>query len=220
MKNLEDVFVANGYDREDVRETLKEKDNTNQSPDENEPSMGRVTIPYVRGLSEEFKRFGKARGFNTYFTPGMKLRSISKLQQTPLGNKRSNVVYRIECKCEKARYTGETKRRFTTLLSEHQASVRLTKADLDAGDMQSAEKRMGKEDGGIARHSTECTKGIDWDSAKVIGLESDWKKRKVLEGIESLRSQHEKKLVLNNHDQLYPWRGLLNEFFIEDNGDG
>ena len=70
------------------------------------------------------------------------------------------------------------------------------------------------------RHSTECTKGIDWDNAKKIGLESDWKKRKVLEGIELLRSQHEKKLVLNNHNQLYPWRGLLNEFLIEDNGDG
>ena len=132
----------------------------------------------------------------------MKLRSISKLQQKPLGKKRSNVVYRIDCKCQKARYTGETKRRFETRLSEHQAAVRLTKAYLDAGDVESAEKRMRKEDRGIARHSSECTNGIDWNNAKVIGLESDWKKRKVLEGIESLRSQHEKKLVLNNHDQL------------------
>ena len=76
---------------------------------------------------------------------------------------------------------------------------------------------MGKEDGGLARHSVECPNEIDWDNAK--GLESDWRKRKVLEGIESLRSQHERKLVLNNHDQLYPWRGLLNEFFVEDSGD-
>ena len=113
-------------------------------------------------------------------------------------------MYKIDCKCENARYTGETKRRFATRLSEHQATVRLTKSDLEAGNVQAAELRMGREDGGIARHSTECSQAYDWENASVVGLESDLRKRKVLEGIESLRSQHEKKKVLNNHEQLFP----------------
>ena len=120
----------------------------------------------------------------------------------------------------KARYNGETKRRFTTRLSEHQASVRLTKADLEAGNEQSAQDRMNEDDGGIARHSVECPSGIDWENSKVLSVETDTGKRKVLEGIESLRSRHEKKQVLNIHQLLYPWHGLLNEFFLEEKRDG
>ena len=129
------------------------------------------------------------------------------------------MVYAIDCLCHKARYTGETKRRFETRLNEHQASVRLTRADLASGNVQAAEQRMGKDDGGIAKHSVECEQEIDWTNSKVIGTEMNTKKRKVLEGIESLRSQHNNKRVLNNHDQLYAWPGLLNEFFFEEKQD-
>ena len=30
-----------------------------------------------------------------------------------------------------------------------------------------AKKRMGKEDGGLARHSVECTEGIDWENNSI-----------------------------------------------------
>ena len=41
--------------------------------------------------------------------------------------------------------------------------VRLTKADIENGNMESAEKRMNYGDGGLARHSTECKLNIVWD---------------------------------------------------------
>ena len=72
---------------------------------------------------------------------------------------------------------------------------------------------MGRDDGGIARHNVDCAAGIDWENSRVVGIEADTRKRKVLEGIESLKSQHSKKSVLNNHEQLHAWRGLMNEFF-------
>ena len=174
LENLEDVFVANGYGREEVRETLNAKKVQREQTGEDErPPIGRMTVPYVAGLSEEFKRLGKSKGFSVFFTPGSKLRSISKIHQKPLGNKRSHAVYQIDCSCQKARYNGETKRRFTTRLSEHQASVRLTKADLESGNEQSAQDRMNKDDGGIARHSVECPSGIDWENSKVLSVETD-----------------------------------------------
>ena len=40
--------------------------------------------------------------------------------------------------------------------------VRLTSEDLHKGNTLSAEKRMGKEDGGLARHTMECQSGVDW----------------------------------------------------------
>ena len=53
---------------------------------------------------------------------------------------------------------------------EHVSKVRLTKRDMVQGKLSSAEQRMGKEEGGLARHSVECTGNIDWDGAKIVKL--------------------------------------------------
>ena len=52
-------------------------------------------------------------------------------------------------------YVGETWRLFQTRKKEHMDKVRLTIEDLHKGNTLSAEKRMGKEHGGQARHTTE-----------------------------------------------------------------
>ena len=62
---------------------------------------------------------------------------------------------------------GETYRMFETRKKEHEAKVCLTKKDIEHGNIESAETRMGKEDGGIARHSTQCSKDIDWKNLKL-----------------------------------------------------
>ena len=45
---------------------------------------------------------------------------------------------------------------FETRKKEHEAKVCLNKKDLEEGKIELAETRMGKEDGAIARHSTQC----------------------------------------------------------------
>ena len=67
-----------------------------------------------------------------------------------------------------------------TRKKEHMNKVRLTKADIENGNIESAEKRMNDGDGGLARHSTECTLGIDWDQSKIVGQEQDKTQRKCL----------------------------------------
>ena len=66
--------------------------------------------------------------------------------------------------------------------------VRLTIEDLHKGNTISAEKRMRKEDGGLARHTTECQSDVDWGNAEIVARERELKQRKVLQGIESLRA--------------------------------
>ena len=44
---------------------------------------------------------------------------------------------------------------------------------------------MRKEDGGIARHSTQCSKDIDWKRYKIICTKKEFKQQKVREGVES-----------------------------------
>ena len=50
---------------------------------------------------------------------------------------------------------GETWRLFQTKKKHHMDKVRLTNEDLHKGNTLSAEKRTGKEDGGLARYTME-----------------------------------------------------------------
>ena len=123
------------------------------------------------------------------------------------------VVYKIPCACQETVYVGETWRLFQTRKKEHMDKVRLTNEDLRRGNTLSAEKRVGKEDGGLARHTMECQSGVDWENAEIITRERGLKQRKILEGIESLRQRHYGMKVLNNFDHVDTWRPVLNSFF-------
>ena len=68
-------------------------------------------------------------------------------------------MYRIPLEGGESVYVGQTgiipnekKKR------EHESEVRLTKEDILCGRLASAEQRMEKEDGSLARHSAECNR--------------------------------------------------------------
>ena len=46
---------------------------------------------------------------------------------------------------------------------------------------------MNENDGGLARHSTECTQGIDWAEARIVGREDGTLQGKMLEGVETMK---------------------------------
>ena len=98
-------------------------------------------------------------GVRTTFRPGRNLKELRKQSQCPLGDKRKAVVYRIPFGCDEAVYVVETyDRQFETRKKEHERKVRLTRQDIEKGRIDSAERRMGKEDGGLASHSIKCEK--------------------------------------------------------------
>ena len=68
-------------------------------------------------------------------------------------------------------YVGETWRLFQTRKKEHMDKFRLTIEDLHKGNTLSAEKPMGKEDGGLARHTMECQSDVDWGNAEIVARE-------------------------------------------------
>ena len=55
-------------------------------------------------------------------------------------------------------------------MKEHESKVRLTHEDMKNGRLRAAKERMGKEDGGLARHSVDCKEGIDWKNTRVNEL--------------------------------------------------
>ena len=125
-------------------------------------------------------------------------------------------MYRIPCKCEDHSYTGETYRKWETREKEHEDKVRLTKQDIDAGNIQKANERMNTNDGGLAKHAASCTSEIDWENAKVIGKESRRSQRKYLEGIETLREKNRGIVPLNSYNELDQWQSTLYSFFDLD----
>ena len=57
LNNIEDVFVANGYPRETVRRFMEQRhQQIDKKEQEEQESRGAVTIPYLKGLSERFRR--------------------------------------------------------------------------------------------------------------------------------------------------------------------
>ena len=52
---------------------------------------------------------------------------------------------------------------------------------------------MGKEDGGLARHRTECKSEIDLEEAGIVACGYGLRQIKAREGIESLREKHDRK---------------------------
>ena len=87
--------------------------------------------------------------------------------------------------------------------------VRLTNKDMEEGNVE----RMNENDGGLARHSTVCKEGIDWESARIIGGEKGW--RKMLEGLDTVTEKSRGRTPLNtcnqtngNQPYIYIWEKL------------
>ena len=73
-----------------------------------------VTIPYLKGLSEQFRRSANRHCFRVAFKPGRKIKDIKRTCQEPLGERQKCVVYKIPCACQNTVYVGETWRLFQT----------------------------------------------------------------------------------------------------------
>ena len=119
LKNVEDVFVANGFERQKVREYMQEDKCEKNESEEEQEYRGMIVVPYIQGLSEQVKRLASKHSFRTTFKPGNKIKELKSRAQQPLGEKQKYVVYEIPCKCKKAVYVGETSRLFKVRKKEH-----------------------------------------------------------------------------------------------------
>ena len=203
LDNVKKMFVANGYDKNSVEKMMQTKESTTEEEEEETQKSG-VSVEYVKGVSEKFRSIINDFDFRVAFKSGQKVKDLQNKAKQPLGEKKNNVVYRIECKCEKAVYIGETKQRFEERRQNHKDRERLTRQDLEVGRNMSAEVRMGKMDAGLTRHSVlKCQNEINWKDAKPLTQERIRKKRKIKESIETMKEKLKgEKEVLNKCDHL------------------
>ena len=217
LENIINVFEDNGYSKKEVEEAIKEKKSTTRETDTNEETKrGIVVMPNIPNFTTQFNKIAREHGFRVANKTENRVRDLIANAKTPLGKKNTNVVYDIPCKCRKHGYTGETDRKWESREKEHQDKVRLTKQDIEEGDMERATRRMNEGDRGLAKHSFTCPYGIDWEGAKIVGRETRWTQRKFLEGIETLRQKNAGRAPLNSYNKLEQWQPVLYSFFRSD----
>ena len=213
LKNIEDVFMENGYSRKEIREAMQPKQKRTKNKDEEKADRGIVVLQNIPNFTPEFNKIARKHGFRVVNKTGNRVRDLTSKAKTPLGDKSTEVVYHIPCKCRFYAYNGETHRKWCSRCKEHRDKVRLTKQDLEAGNTDAAEARMNTNDGGLARHAATCTEEIDWENARIIGREKGWTQRKYLEGIESLRLKNKGITPLNSYNQMEQWQSVLSSLF-------
>jgi hypothetical protein len=68
------VFVANGFERQKVREYMQE-DKRERNESEEQEYRGMIIVHYnVQGLSEQLKRLASKHSFRSTFRPGNKIK--------------------------------------------------------------------------------------------------------------------------------------------------
>ena len=210
------MFEDNGYSKKEITDAMKERTTSREDPETHDlQTRGIVVMPNVPNFTSDFNKIARKHGFRVANNTENRVRDLTSSAKTPLGEKNTNVVYNVSCKCGKYSYTGETDRKWSTRKKEHQDKVRLTKQDLERGNTETASKRMNEGDGGLAKHATICAEEIDWEGSKIVGKETRWTQRKFLEGVETLREKNSGIVPLNSYNKLEQWQSILFSLFKE-----
>jgi hypothetical protein len=124
-----------------------------------------VVIPYVKGISEKFKRIGNRYNIKTIFKTKhtlrdtlMRTRPISDPQQT------SYCIYSIPCECGRS-YIGEPDRPLAMRIREHRHN--------------SKNGLLGKSK--LAQHEFEEDHQLAWNEVKILHTERNSRYRKYKE---------------------------------------
>ena len=175
---LIDVFVENGYEKEDLKKSIKEvQDKYNQVPvstndkrtnSEND-MIQTVTLPWIPGVSPRLKKVYQKAGYKAVFKSSRNLSAILTAKNKMQLPKNSYPgVYKIPCSCDIPDYRGETKKKVSSRAKEHEDNVRKREWDKSA----------------VALHTKNCCGSIKFDETETVAVIFNKFDRKVRETLE------------------------------------
>ena len=180
MKHITNTLRANNYPNHFVKRTCRKMRNRREQVREGAERERKplVVLPYVSGVTERVTRILSSHAKVTT-KPGKNLRNLL-VKPKDRREKTSNagLVYQYECECKKV-YVGETGRSLKTRENEHKRAIR-------NGDENHS---------GISKHVLETGHRIIWEGVKILAYETNWRKRKIKEGIFIAKTSNE--ILLN-----------------------
>ena len=177
---------------------------------------GYISLPYVKGVGEKLKKIYNDYGVRMAFKCGKQVKDAGNSVKSEIGCRRCNVVYEIPCICGDI-YIGQTERSIGVRHREHEADLRLTRQDIEDGNMGSAQRRAEKSR--LVQHYVNgCDYNPDWENVKVVGTDRGWISRRLRETFYSLKRAYNNKEVINDTDVKFDesWTKTLENFWAKE----
>ena len=161
LNNIKAALANCGYKKSHFAVALNKKAPQRGDSQTTSTSNGRVTIPYVRGVSEGLRRILVKKGIQVHFKPSNKLRDLLVAPKDKISkDDQCNVIYKVSCSDCPASYVGETGRSLGTRMSEH-----------------------NHDNSAVKMHASSTGHEIRPDKAKILDKESNWFTRGIRESI-------------------------------------
>ncbi|KYN28478.1 hypothetical protein ALC57_02090 [Trachymyrmex cornetzi] len=178
--NVIDAFLKNCYPLSYIFTIVKNRIKYHTLNNEKKKSNPLIrekyfTIPYVKSISESFLPISTMFHCKLAFTIPNTLKSFIRRGKDKLEFlSNQNIVYKISCKNCDASYVGQTKRKLSTRLKEHQSDIRNNTGSPSV----------------ITDHRVTFDHNFKWDEAKILDNEASYGKRLVSEMIYIKRQKH------------------------------
>ena len=172
MKHVTAALVANGYPKRFVIDVGKPNRLAQQlSTTAPDAAKGFCTciLPYIKGTSEPVRRTLSNQNIKVAQKPYQTIGNLSPKPKDPVPKDQTRgAMYSIPCKdCDKS-YIGETKRKFSTRLKEHQKAV----------------ERKHSQKSALAEHCLRSGHMVSWEASKILRTSANWRNRRILEAWE------------------------------------
>ena len=221
VKHVDRALETCGYPRwtfKEVRKRLdikkkngntKKKEDKEKMKEQEKEKRARVTIPYVKGVSETLQRVFKRHGVTTTLKPHKTLKQLlvhPKDKRTP--HNTAGVVYQIPCKDCTQVYVGETGRRYSEREEEH---IRDGKVVENINFTRSRSKVSTKEyhKSALTDHIAQRNHTIDWSGVTLPFKEPNKDIRGVKEAIAIRRADAAMNRDTGRHDLPRGYNDLL-----------
>ena len=164
---LVDVFVENGHDRR-MLEKIVETYRTPRDSSRTITHANIIKIPWIPVLGPKLRKIYRKQGLKVVFTSSSSLKNILCNHKSKLPPNSHPGVYKVDCKCGQIAYVGETKKRISSRIKEHEKDV--------------CKGRWSNS--GLAEHTQTCENEFDFENACTLAIEPDYRRRKIREALE------------------------------------
>jgi hypothetical protein len=163
----------------------------------------KITLPYIKNISEMTARLLKQHGITVAYKPTNTLRrTLSKPKTQIKSMKRTNVVYQIQCNnCDK-HYVGQTGRKLSTRVYEHQLAIR-------RHDPMSM----------VSLHEDQEGHQFNWNNVKILAQAGTKREREFIEAWYSTKNAINKHIDIDPIYQPLRNRTLQNNTSSNSNGN-
>lgn len=199
LSHLTQALISNGYSKSNINRVInrlknKISHNTQDTENEVEATNNRTFLPYIQGTTDRISKILQKHKIRTIFKPPKKIGQLLPNPKDPRAPLSNPGVYKIPCSCGKV-YIGETGRKISTRIKEHERCTRLGHYSKSA----------------LAEHWLETGHTAQYDKSEMIAPSQGYFSRKHREALEILK--HPTNLNRDNGYQVNPiWHTVLPVF--------